>query len=210
LRDFSNTLVGGAVVLPNERRQQLLTWLKKEGTLSITEISTRLNVSEMTVYRYVNSLIKEKKIIKTSGGICLAQETNIPSTSCTYCFKESNNRHPVQIITYDLRVEQLCCPHCGLLRYKDIEKDVSQIICRDFLLNTTISAKMAYFLMDADFNLNCCQPQVLSFGSLKHAQQFQKGFGGIVLRFDEATEEVQRRMNGQGGCGCTKREGLME
>ncbi|MBV7506758.1 DeoR family transcriptional regulator [Bacillus sp. sid0103] len=191
-------------MLPIERREQMLTWLEKEGTLSITEISNRLNVSEMTVYRDIKPLIEEKKIIKTSGGICLAQVTNVSSTACTYCFKESNNRHPVQIITHDLRVEQLCCPHCGLLRYRDIEKDVSQIICRDFLQNTTISAKMAYFLMDADFNLNCCQPQVLAFDSLKHAEQFQKGFGGIVLRFNEAIEEIHKRMNGQMGCGCKK------
>jgi DeoR family transcriptional regulator, copper-sensing transcriptional repressor len=197
-------------MLPIERREHMLTWLNKEGTLSITEISKRLNVSEMTVYRDIKPLIEEKKIIKTSGGISLAEVMNVSSTACTYCYKESNNRHPVQIITHDLRVEQLCCPHCGLLRYKDIEKDVSQIICRDFLQNTTISAKMAYFLMDADFNLNCCQPQVLAFDSIKHAEQFQKGFGGMVLRFDEAIEEIQKRMNGQRGCGCNKGEGLVE
>ncbi|MEH7378510.1 DeoR family transcriptional regulator, partial [Neobacillus drentensis] len=193
-------------LLPIERRQQLLTWLNNEGTLSITEISNRLQVSEMTVYRDIKPLIEDKKVIKTSGGICLTQETTISSSACKYCLKESNNRHPVQIITHELRVEHLCCPHCGLLRYKDIEKDVSQIICRDFLQDTTISAKMAYFLLDADFNLNCCQPQVLAFDSLKHADQFQKGFGGIVLRFEEAIIEIQKRMNGQSGCGCNKRE----
>jgi DeoR/GlpR family transcriptional regulator of sugar metabolism len=198
-------------MLPIERRQQMLTWLNEEGALSISEISKRLQVSEMTVYRDIKPLIDERKIIKTSGGISLAKVKNVSSTACTYCFKESNNRHPVQIITHDLMVEQLCCPHCGLLRYKDIEKDVSQIICKDFLLNTTISAKMAYFIMDADFNMNCCQPQVLSFDSKNHAEQFQKGFGGIVLQFDEAIEEIQYRMNGRhSGCGCNKRKGFVE
>jgi DeoR family transcriptional regulator, copper-sensing transcriptional repressor len=197
-------------LLPIERRQQLLTWLNNEGTLSITEISNRLQVSEMTVYRDIKPLIEDKKVIKTSGGICITQETNTSSSACKYCLKESNNRHPVQIITHELRVEHLCCPHCGLLRYNDIEKDVSQIICRDFLQDTTISAKMAYFLLDADFNLNCCQPQVLAFDSLKHADQFQKGFGGIVLRFGEAILEIQKRMNGQSGCGCNKKERLLE
>lgn len=191
-------------MLPIERQQQLLEWLNTEVTLSITEISKRLNVSEMTVYRDIKPLVKENKVIKTSGGISLGKLGKVSSTACTYCFKESNNRHPVQIITHDLRVELLCCPHCGLLRYKDIEKDVSQIICRDFLHDTTISAKMAYFLMDADFNLSCCQPQVLSFDLLKHAEQFQQGFGGILLRFDEAIEEIQKRMDGHMGCGCNK------
>ncbi|MDQ0198335.1 DeoR family transcriptional regulator [Neobacillus ginsengisoli] len=191
-------------MLPIERRQQIVTWLNKEGSISITEISKRLNVSEMTVYRDIKPLLEESKIIKTSGGISLAPAPviGVSAHACTYCLKESNNRHPVQIITNDLRVEQLCCPHCGILRYKDIEKDVSQIICRDFLHNSTISAKMAYFLMDADFQLNCCQPQVLTFESIKHAEQFQKGFGGTVLRFDEAVEEIRKRMKGESGCHC--------
>ncbi|MEH7333551.1 DeoR family transcriptional regulator [Neobacillus drentensis] len=197
-------------MLPIERRQQLLEWLKKEGTLSITEISKRLQVSEMTIYRDIKPLIDEKKIIKTTGGISLAPAVDVSSTACTYCLKEGNNRHPFQIITHDLRVEQLCCPHCGLLRFKDIEKEVSQIICRDFLQNTTISAKMAHFLMDADFNLNCCQPQVLTFASLKQAEQFQKGFGGMILSFEEAIEETQARMNGKKGCCCNNREGMVE
>ena len=191
-------------MLPIERQKQILTWLTEEGTLSITEISKRLNVSEMTVYRDIKPLLEEKKINKTSGGISLASNSTVSPYSCSYCLKEINNRHPMQIITNQQVVEQFCCPHCGLLRYKDIEKNVSQIICRDFLQNTTTSAKLAYFLLDADFNLNCCQPQVLTFDSLRYAEQFQKGFGGTILRFDQAVEEVTKRMNGDNRCGCHK------
>ncbi|ULT56829.1 DeoR family transcriptional regulator [Neobacillus drentensis] len=189
-------------MLPIERQKQLVTWLKEEGTLSIAEISRRLNVSEMTVYRDIKPLLEENKINKTSGGVSLV--STISPNACTYCLKELNNRQPVQIITTQQTVEQLCCPHCGLLRYKDIEKNVSQIICRDFLQNTTISAKLAYFLFNTDFNVNCCQPQVLTFDLLKTAEQFQKGFGGTILRFDEAVQEIARRMNGETDCGCSK------
>jgi len=192
----------GMDMLPIERRQQLLNWLKEEGALAIAEISRRLHVSEMTVYRDIKPLLEEKVITKTSGGISLAPVLNVSSNTCQYCLKEINSRHPVQIITNDLKVEQLCCPHCGLLRFKDIEKDVSQIICRDFLQNSTISAKMAYYLMGTDFNLNCCQPQVLTFESIKQAEQFQKGFGGVVMRFEDAIEEIQKRMTGASGCSC--------
>jgi DeoR/GlpR family transcriptional regulator of sugar metabolism len=189
-------------MLPIERQKQILDWLGKEGNLTITEISKRLNVSEMTVYRDIRPLVEEKKIHKTSRGISLAPISNVSSNSCTYCLKELNNRHPFQIITNDQKVEQLCCPHCGLLRYKDIEKEVSQVICRDFLQNTTISAKLAYFLLDTDFNFNCCQPQALAFESLKHAKQFQKGFGGNIYIFNEAINEIGKRMNGGSSCGC--------
>jgi predicted RNA-binding Zn-ribbon protein involved in translation (DUF1610 family) len=191
-------------MLPFERQNQILKWLTEDGTLSIAEISRRFNVSEMTVYRDIKPLIEENKINKTSGGISLVTHSKVSSHSCSYCLKELNNRHPMQIITLQQTVEQFCCPHCGLLRYKDIEKNVSQIICRDFLQHTTISAKLAYFLFDADFNLNCCQPQVLTFDSLKYTEQFQKGFGGKIFRFDQALEEVSKRMNGDMGCGCHK------
>ena len=191
-------------MLPLERQHQILSWLDQEGTLSIAEISKRLNVSEMTIYRDIKPLLEGKKINKTSGGISLVTISNNSPNSCSYCLKELNNRHPVQIITTHQTVEQLCCPHCGLLRYKDIEKNVSQIICRDFLQNTTISAKLAYFLFDADFNLNCCQPQVLTFESLIYAERFQKGFGGTIFRFDEAAKEVSNRMSGDIFCGCHK------
>lgn len=190
-------------MLPIERQQKMLDWLTDEGTMTIAEISKRLNVSEMTVYRDIKPLIEENKLSKTSRGISLAPIGNISLNKCAYCLKELNNRHPVQIITHDQRVEQLCCPHCGLLRYKDIEKNVSQIICRDFLQNTTISAKLAYFLMDTDFNLNCCQPQTLVFGSLKYAEQFQKGFGGVIFQFNQAVDEISKRMKGDKGCGCS-------
>ncbi|MED4227215.1 DeoR family transcriptional regulator [Neobacillus cucumis] len=191
-------------MLPFERQNQILKWLTEDGTLSISEISNRLNVSEMTVYRDIKPLIEENKINKTSGGISLVTHSTVSPHTCTYCLKELNNRHPMQIITLQQTVEQFCCPHCGLLRYKDIEKNVSQIICRDFLQHTTISAKLAYYLFDADFNLNCCKPQVLTFDSLKYAEQFQKGFGGTILRFDQALDEVTRRMTGDLGCGCHK------
>jgi len=189
-------------LLPIERQKQLIAWLNEEGTLSIAEISKRLKVSEMTVYRDIKPLLEDNKIHKTSGGVSLATIAAVSPHSCSYCLKELNNRHPVQIITHQQTIEQCCCPHCGLLRYKDIEKDISQIICRDFLQQTTISAKLAYFLMDADFQLNCCQPQVLPFESLKYAEQFQKGFGGTIFRFEQAVEEISKRMNGESGCGC--------
>ncbi|WP_462410607.1 DeoR family transcriptional regulator [Neobacillus sp. Marseille-QA0830] len=189
-------------MLPIERQRQILSWLSEEEILSIAELSKRLNVSEMTVYRDIRPLMEENKIHKTSGGISLVNILKVSPNSCTYCLKELPDRHPVQIITHHQTVEQLCCPHCGLLRYKAIEKNVSHIICRDFLSNTTISAKLAYFLLGADFHLNCCQPQVLTFESLAYAERFQKGFGGYILPFNEAVNEISLRMNGDTGCGC--------
>ncbi|NHM33644.1 DeoR family transcriptional regulator [Neobacillus terrae] len=197
-------------MLPNERRQQLLKWLKDEGPLSISDISTRLRVSEMTVYRDIKPLLEENKIVKSSGGLSLRNQPQETLKGCSYCLKESFSRNPVQIIAHDSQVEQLCCPHCGLLRFKAIEDEVSQIICRDFLNDMTISAKLAHYLLDTDLNLNCCEPQVLTFSSRKQAEQFKKGFGGTVLGFEEAIEEIELRMAGKRSCDCHSSEELID
>jgi DeoR family transcriptional regulator, copper-sensing transcriptional repressor len=183
-------------MLPLERKQQILTWIEEEGTLKVSEISERLGVSEMTIYRDINVLIKENKVIKTSKGITtFTPEPTSSSRTCTYCFKAISSRHNVHLILKDQRVEETCCAHCGILRYEDISDQVSQIICNDFLLDTTISAKTAYFVMNADVDIRCCKPQVLSFESQEIALKFQKGFGGEMYRFDEIVQAISLNMN---------------
>ncbi|WLR60997.1 DeoR family transcriptional regulator [Guptibacillus hwajinpoensis] len=187
--------------IPLERQQQILSWLEQEKSLKIRDISNRLNVSEMTVYRDVKPLIDDEKVMKTSGGIAIVNHSpELAQGICQYCFKESKTRLSVQIITKQQQVEHTCCPHCGLLRYDDIKEEVAQIICTDFLQDTTISAKMATFLLNADINLNCCVPQVITFGSRKQAKQFQSGFGGELYDFQGAIQEIKKQM--AHGCQC--------
>lgn len=187
-------------MLPIKRQQQILTWLEQEGTLRVSEISERLGVSEMTVYRDIKPLIDEQKVSKTSKGITLVAQTPNLLNRCAYCLKEPNSRMAVQLIKKNQQIEQACCPHCALLRYKDIEQDVSQMICRDFLKDTTISAKTAIYLLNADIQLNCCQPQVIVFESKKQAKQFRKGFGGTIYSFDEAIQAIVDEMHPKNGC----------
>ncbi|MBY0123771.1 DeoR family transcriptional regulator [Bacillus sp. S/N-304-OC-R1] len=187
-------------MLPVERQQQILTWLEQEETLRVSDISKRFKVSEMTVYRDLKPLIDQKKVYKTSNGITLIAQNYISSNLCCYCHKDSMTRMSVQLIRKNQQVEQTCCPHCGLLRFQAIEDTVSQIICRDFLKDTTISAKTATFLLYADIDLNCCQPQVIAFESMKQAKQFQLGFGGKIYNFTEAIQAITIDMNNAGCC----------
>ena len=189
-------------MLPVKRQQQILTWLDEEGTLKVSEVSKRLGVSEMTVYRDIKPLIDQEKVLKTSNGITLVPQlqTNDSLNHCSYCYKPSSSRLVVKLIKVGHQVEHTCCAHCGLLRYQEIENEVSQIICNDFLKDTTISAKMATFLMNADIHLNCCQPQVIAFESIKQAKQFQSGFGGEIYTFEEAIQAIDVEMNGKGCC----------
>ncbi|MCF6411062.1 DeoR family transcriptional regulator [Pseudalkalibacillus salsuginis] len=185
-------------MLPIERQQLILTWLEQVETLRVSDISKRLEVSEMTVYRDLKPLIDQQKVLKTSNGVTLIPKINASFNHCSYCYKASNTRLSVQLIKKNQQVEQACCPHCGLLRFQDIGDDVSQIICHDFLKDTTISAKMANFLLNADINLNCCQPQVIAFESIKQIKQFQMGFGGEIYNFEEAIQAITAEMNGKG------------
>lgn len=193
-------------MLPVERKQKILLWLEQEGTLRVSDISKRLNISEMTVYRDLKPLIEDQRILKTSNGISLINKNDVSSNNCTYCFKVSNTRLSVQLIKTNNQVERTCCPHCGLLRYHSIEENVSQIICRDFLRDTTISARTATYVLDAAIDLNCCKPQAIAFESRKQAEQFQLGFGGIVYSFHEAIQAIKSGMASSGCCHMQKRK----
>ncbi|TVX94100.1 DeoR family transcriptional regulator [Paenibacillus agilis] len=192
-------------MLPIERRQQILTWVEQEGSLRVSDISSRLHVSEMTVYRDIKPLIDEQKVIKTSNGIAALPHRQAVSAvpTCTYCYKTANTRYSVKLITKSQQIEHTCCAHCALLRYEDVECDV--ILCHDFLTDTTISAKMATFLFHADVNINCCQPTILTFDSYQQAMKFQTGFGGEIYRFEEAVQTLKQQMNAQ---SCANRNHL--
>jgi hypothetical protein len=56
--------------------------------------------------------------------------------------------------------------------------------------------------MDADIDMHCCYPQVLVFQSLKQIRQFQTGFGGQIYTFDEAIQNIQRKMKGFSSSCC--------
>lgn len=183
-------------MLPVERRKQIVSWLEKENTLRIPEISKRLQVSEMTIYRDVHHLVENKKVLKTSSGITLYPKSKPTTKLCTYCFKHSTTRLAVRLIKLNDEVEHTCCAHCGLLRYKDIENEVTQIICTDFLKDTTISAKLATFLINSKLELHCCQPEVLVFDCYDHALKFQQGFGGTTYSFTDAIYTIQKEMKG--------------
>jgi DeoR family transcriptional regulator, copper-sensing transcriptional repressor len=188
-------------MLPIERQQQILTWVEEEGTLRVSEISSRLGVSEMTVYRDLKPLLENNKITKTSTGISAAiQDDSKRKDRCVYCLKPATNRKSVQLIKTDHSIEQTCCPHCGLLRYQDIGDVVAQIMCRDFLTDVTISGKTATYLIGANLNLNCCHPQVIAFDSRMQASQFQKGFGGTLHSFHEAISLISKEMQGPDCC----------
>jgi DNA-binding MarR family transcriptional regulator len=181
-------------MLAKERQAKIKELIKARKNLKMSELSQMLSVSEMTIHRDVKALVEEGLVIKTFGGITLAnKESNSYQTSgseCVFCHRPLHDRFSYRLILSGNKVESACCCHCGLLRQAQLGGDVVQAICYDFLTHTTISALSAWFVMETAIDIRCCQPQVLPFDSKEHAESFVKGFGGTVVSMKEAMERV--------------------
>ncbi|MBM7097454.1 MULTISPECIES: DeoR family transcriptional regulator [Alteribacter] len=188
-------------MLREERKKRILNWIDEEEYIRITELSKRLNVSEMTIYRDIQSLSEKGLLNRSSGGVTKKHTSTHEGTNiCAYCKKGLHRRQQVQLIFKDQKVEELCCAHCGLLRYQEVDIEVSHLLCKDFLDDSTMSASMTHFLIGSDQVMNCCYPQTLPFASREQAVRFQKGFGGQLCTLKEALSELNKQMNVSGCC----------
>lgn len=184
-------------MLPIERQNRIKALVMNRHNMKISELSKELQVSEMTIHRDLKPLIKSGIIIKTFGGISLIanEQTEVDGTnSCVFCSRTVDNRQAYRLILANNHIEVTCCAHCGLLRQQQLGDDVIQVLCHDFLKQTTISATSAWFVMNTSIHMGCCQPQVLTFQWKEHADKFVKGFGGNVYPFQEATEVLSQKM----------------
>ncbi|WP_042224837.1 DeoR family transcriptional regulator [Oceanobacillus manasiensis] len=195
-------------MLPLERKKRIKALIEKESHMKITELSKRFSVSEMTIHRDIKPLLEEGCITKTFGGVSWNHESNEPKAhyqGCTLCGRGYSERLAYRLILLSQQTETACCAHCGLLRHHQIEDEVMQAICPDFLTNTTISALLAWFVLDTSVHMGCCHPQILTFESRENAEKFVKGFGGHVYSFEEAKTILLEKMNGlQNSCHAQK------
>jgi DeoR/GlpR family transcriptional regulator of sugar metabolism len=190
-------------MLPIERQKEIKKMIQTKKVLRISELSERFDVSEMTIYRDIKPLVEKGLISKTPGGISIANKSHHTSSEqydCVYCHRPNHPKMVYRLILANDKIETACCGHCGLLRHRQLGEEVSHAICHDFFMNTTISAALAWYIMDTTLNIACCQPQVLTFENKEHADKFVKGFGGSVYGFQDAMEMVHHKMEGHSGC----------
>jgi len=182
-------------LLPVERRQKIEKLIRERKNMKISELSSSLNVSEMTIHRDLVPLIDAGIVEKSFGGVSLIEKQQVHNDHiCTYCSSPINYQLRFQLILTNDRHEMTCCAHCGLLRYRELKENVVQAICYDFLRQTTLSAQLATYVMDTSLDISCCQPQVLSFQHEVDAKKFVTGFSGGVYSFSKAIETVFQRM----------------
>ncbi|MCL6577202.1 DeoR family transcriptional regulator [Kyrpidia sp.] len=198
-------------MLPAERQKKILSWLQQEGHLKISDLSRRLQVSEMTVHRDVRVLVDQGRVVKTYGGISLAsppvEAPGRGSGTCAYCRRPVDDRLSMTANHADGSVETYCCPHCALLACAQRPSQPRSLLGRDFLLGHTVGAAAGWYVMGADMPTLCCEPQVLLFGERQDAERFVRGFGGEIFDFDEATREIQLRMNRPNTACCHQEAG---
>lgn len=186
-------------MLPIERIVRIKEIVSEKENVKIAELSESLQVSEMTIHRDIKQLVEDGFVIKTFGGISLAQtpptrNLNNPSL-CTLCDREINTRFAYQLLLTNNQTERLCCAHCGLIRQLQLDKKVRQAITYDFFTGITMGANITYFVIDPSVRITCCQPQVLAFDSKDNAEKFVKGFGGRAYRLHDALTVIQDHMH---------------
>ncbi|MFJ7977552.1 DeoR family transcriptional regulator [Peribacillus sp. NPDC096379] len=189
-------------MLASERQKQIKELVVRRKALKISELSERFQVSDMTIHRDIKAMVASGFVVKTFGGISLAnQDTNVSNRNeCVVCYKTINNRLSCRLILTENRVETACCMHCGFIRNEMLDNEVLEILCDDFFTNTTISARNAYFVLETTLDLGCCQPQFLPFNQSEHAKRFARGFGGNVVTFTEAMEKEAKQREKSKGC----------
>ncbi len=184
-------------MLPIERIKRIKELVQKRQVIKISELSNLLNVSEMTIHRDIKPLIDDGIILKTFGGIRLIEnEANLQDDNlCVVCNRPIHSKLSYRMILPNNQIEIACCGHCGLMREQQLGDGILQSICQDFLKQTTLSAKLAWFVFDTSIDIGCCQPQVLTFEKKEDSEKFIKGFGGITIPFDQALDLIHNKMN---------------
>lgn len=180
-----------------ERKAEILKILKEKKEATVKELSYIFGVSAMTIYRDIRELERAGEIKRKHGSIVLNTLENKESVaikSCPVCEKPITRSHPYKIIVEGNKVVEACCDHCGLmLHQKYADKNVSAFTY-DFITEKPINALDAYYVVGSTA-IPCCSPSVIPFVNKEEAEKFSKGFGGKVLNFLEAYNEVIVRMN---------------
>ncbi|MDW8096136.1 MAG: DeoR family transcriptional regulator [Aquificaceae bacterium] len=180
-----------------DRKEEIIELITK-GLRNVKSLAQHFGVSLMTIYRDVRELEKEGRIVRKHGELLLREEvgenTEEGIPTCAYCTKPVEKRLE---FTYRLkkgRFVKACCAHCGLLLYKNFrEEDIDACMTWDFINGKPISCFSAWYVVGSSAT-PCCSPSAIAFASKEDAEKFSKGFGGVVMDFDEAVESVEKLM----------------
>lgn len=172
--------------LPDARRELILEWVLAHKRASIESLAAHFGVSTMTIHRDVAELVKQGLVQKVHGGVALVERHVAVAPiegRCEMCAAPSQ-RMPFSIKLENGETHTACCAHCGLMMMTHMS-DWATVLTTDFLYGRTVSAKSAFYVVGAAVQI-CCVPSVLSFSCRDDAERFQRGFGGVVMDYEQA------------------------
>jgi DNA-binding transcriptional ArsR family regulator len=181
-------------MLAIERRDYILEELHKTGRVRVTDLSSVLGVSRMTIHRDLDALVQEGLVEKVFGGAVLpeARRPSRAETSCALCGRPVSARTRVVLHTRSGEQIEACCPHCALL-LMETREDVVSGMGADFIHGQMINLKTATFLVNPEVTV-CCTPSVLCFDDEEEARRFQQGFHGQLAALPEARKLIVQAM----------------
>jgi len=175
--------------IPEQRREQILTWLKDDQLLRIDDLTQRLDVSHMTVHRDLDALVEMGLVEKVHGAVRLPDPYKITTDTCHLCEMPVKPRLQFVITTQAGQTLRACCPHCGMMLLA-LQSDVAMALLRDFIYGRVVNVRQAYFVVESRVAL-CCEPSVIAFATKLDARNFQRGFGGEVLDFEQTRHQLK-------------------
>ena len=79
-----------------ERQEKILSLLSENVSISVAKLSKLLYVSQPTVRRDLNELERQKKVIRTHGGVVIRNTPCFapPAIKGGFCYRGSNKKRP--------------------------------------------------------------------------------------------------------------------
>jgi len=176
-----------------ERQHYILQRLSEERQVKVDELAAALGVSQMTIHRDLNRLVKEGRVRKIHGGAVLNSADLSSDDKCIICHKKGSNRTPVTLHLAEGQQKRACCSHCGLSAISQLDKQIISALMTDFLYGHRINGVTANYVIGSDVLLDCT-PSVLAFERSQDAERFQLGFGGKVYDLAEALRVLKDKM----------------
>ena len=149
-----------------ERQEKILSLLSENVSISVAKLSKLLYVSQPTVRRDLNELERQKKVIRTHGGVVIR---NAPDNEIPLLWREEQNNASKKKIA-EKAAEYI---HNGDIIFMDASSTVSYIIPHlkaysDIIVVTNspkISLKLGYtedgFITDSSIEESCVKKAML-------------------------------------------------
>ena len=202
-----------------KRRTELLALINATGAVSLKELTSRFDVTKMTIHRDLEFLEKRGLIRRIFGGAMPVEgagsvtpaappppaRDQLPAPagdSCLVC-RRPVSQHLLYGITLTTGAQQYaCCPHCGLSAHLRQREKIATAMTADFISGRPHPAHRSFFVMGSSAAPSCT-PSILAFENGDQARRFQAGFGGKVGTLQEALDFLQEEMSlesGRKGC----------